>query len=225
MVSRSSFRNEASRFPRQPQAPALRSCVIVALYLGNNAMGDKGVTFLADGLKHARGLQKLHLNDNEVRLKMVSKSREVGHFAQARPSRLIHVSENCNPAIYSTRCRRWSLIRNAPRSATLTLQITDVGCHRLANALGPLKVLSTLDLCHNPFGDKACLALATYLCQPACPLQSLSVAGCLDVDPAAWKTIAVRGREGMGWDPPRPGDDGAVSLAAALMSPHGCPLR
>lgn len=104
-------------------------------------------------------------------------------------------------------------------------QITDVGCHRLANSLGPLKVLSTLDLCHNPFGEKACLSLATYLSQPGCPLRSLSVAGCLDVDSAAWKTISVRGREGMGWDPPRPGDDGVVSLAAALVCPHGCPLR
>ncbi|CAM9510386.1 unnamed protein product, partial [Ectocarpus sp. 8 AP-2014] len=104
-------------------------------------------------------------------------------------------------------------------------KITDVGCHRLANALGPLKVLSTLDLCHNPFGDKACLSLAIYLSQPGCPLRFLSLAGCLDVDPAAWKTINVLGKEGMRWDPPRPGDDGAVSLAAALISPHGCPLR
>lgn len=104
-------------------------------------------------------------------------------------------------------------------------QITDVGCHRLANALGPLKVLYTLDLCHNPFGDKACLSIATYLSQPSCPLRSLSVAGCLDVDPGAWKTINARGSEGMVWNPPRPGDDGAVSLAAALMSPHGCGLR
>eukprot|EP00903_Cladosiphon_okamuranus_P014760 g13677.t1 len=94
-------------------APALKRCVIVALHLGNNAMGDKGITALTDGLKHARGLQKLHLNDNEAS----------------------------------------------------------------------------------------------------------------NVDPAAWKTIAVRGRDGMRWDPPRPGDDGAVSLAAALMCPHGCPLR
>ncbi|CAM9692841.1 unnamed protein product, partial [Hapterophycus canaliculatus] len=153
-------------------APTLKSCVIVALYLGNNAMGDKGVTFLADGLSHARGLQKLHLNDNEARI-----------------------------------------------------EITDVGCHRLATALGPLEVLTTLDLCHNPFGDKGCLALATYLSHPGCSLRYLSVAGCLDIDPAAWKTIRVCGRERLGWDPPRPGDDGAVSLAAALMSPHGCPLR
>lgn len=29
-------------------------------------MGDAGVTSLADGLGHARGLQKLHLNDNEA---------------------------------------------------------------------------------------------------------------------------------------------------------------
>jgi len=103
--------------------------------------------------------------------------------------------------------------------------MTDFGCQRLVNALGPLKVLSTLDLCHNPFGDKGCLSLANYLCQPGCPLRSLSIAGCLDVDPAAWKTFAVRVGEGKGWDPPRPGDDGAVSLAAALMCPHGCPLR
>lgn len=48
------------------QAPALKSCVIVALHLGNNAIGDKGITALADGLRHARGLQKLHLNDNEA---------------------------------------------------------------------------------------------------------------------------------------------------------------
>ncbi|CAN0597267.1 unnamed protein product, partial [Ectocarpus sp. 12 AP-2014] len=80
--------------------------------------------------------------------------------------------------------------------------------------------LSTLDLCHNPFGDKGCLSLAIYLSQPGCPLRSLSLAGCLDVDPAAWKTINVRGKEGMRWAPPRPGDDGAVSLASALMSPH-----
>ncbi|CAM9253696.1 unnamed protein product, partial [Ectocarpus sp. 4 AP-2014] len=152
----------------QQLAPALKDCVIVALHLGNNALGDKGLCSLADGLRHARGLQKLHLNNNEI---------------------------------------------------------TDVGCHRLANALGPLKVLSTLDLCHNPFGDKGCLSLAIYLSQPGCPLRSLSLAGCLDVDPAAWKTINVRGKEGMRWDPPRPGDDGAVSLAAALISPHGCPLR
>ncbi|CAM9333209.1 unnamed protein product [Ectocarpus fasciculatus] len=152
----------------QQLAPALKDCVIVALHLGNNALGDKGLISLADGLRHARGLQKLHLNDNEI---------------------------------------------------------TDVGCHSLANSLGPLKVLSTLDLCHNPFGDKACLSLAIYLSQPGCPLRSLSLAGCLDVDPAAWKTINVRGKDGMGWDPPRPGDDGAVSLAAALVSPHGCPLR
>lgn len=39
----------------------------MALYLGNNAMGDKGIAALADGLRHARGLQKLHVNDNEVR--------------------------------------------------------------------------------------------------------------------------------------------------------------
>lgn len=50
----------------KPQAPALRSCVIVALHLGNNAIGDKGIVALADGLRHARGLQKLHLNDNEA---------------------------------------------------------------------------------------------------------------------------------------------------------------
>lgn len=29
-------------------------------------MGDQGVTFLAEALSHARGLQKLHLNDNEA---------------------------------------------------------------------------------------------------------------------------------------------------------------
>lgn len=57
----------AVRVPPQPQAPALKDCVIVALHLGNNALGDKGLTSLADGLRHARGLQKLHLNDNEVR--------------------------------------------------------------------------------------------------------------------------------------------------------------
>ncbi|CAN0155658.1 unnamed protein product [Scytosiphon promiscuus] len=51
----------------QRLAPALKRCVVVFLYLGNNAMGDKGVTLLADGLRHARGLQKLHLNDNEAR--------------------------------------------------------------------------------------------------------------------------------------------------------------
>lgn len=51
----------------ESQVPALKRCVIVALHLGNNAMGDKGITVLADGLKHARGLQKLHLNDNEAR--------------------------------------------------------------------------------------------------------------------------------------------------------------
>lgn len=50
-----------------PQAPALKRCAIMALYLGNNAMGDQGVASLADGLSHARGLQILHLNDNEVR--------------------------------------------------------------------------------------------------------------------------------------------------------------
>lgn len=50
--------------------PALKSCVIVALYLGNNAMGDQGITALADGLACARGLQKLHLNDNEVSQKL-----------------------------------------------------------------------------------------------------------------------------------------------------------
>lgn len=55
-----------SRVCPKPQAPALKSCMIVALHLGNNAMGDKGITALADGLRHARGLQKLHLNDNEV---------------------------------------------------------------------------------------------------------------------------------------------------------------
>lgn len=38
----------------------------MALYLGNNAMGDTGITALADGLRFARGLQKLHVNDNEV---------------------------------------------------------------------------------------------------------------------------------------------------------------
>lgn len=82
-----------------------------------------------------------------------------------------------------------------------------------------------MDLCHNPFGDKGCLSLANYLCQPGCPLRSLSIAGCLDVDPAAWKTINAGVGMGKGKDPPRPGDDGAVSLAAALVCPHGCPLR
>lgn len=31
--------------------------------------------------------------------------------------------------------------------------------------------------------------------------------------------------DGSAWLAPRPGDDGAVLLAAALVSPHGCPLR
>lgn len=38
----------------------------MALYLGNNAMGDKGINALAEGLRFARGLQRLHVNDNEV---------------------------------------------------------------------------------------------------------------------------------------------------------------
>lgn len=38
----------------------------MALFLGNNAIGDKGAEALADGLRHARGLQELHLNDNEA---------------------------------------------------------------------------------------------------------------------------------------------------------------
>ena len=49
------------------QAPALKTCVISALYLGNNAIGDEGVACMADGLSHARGLQELHLNNNEAR--------------------------------------------------------------------------------------------------------------------------------------------------------------
>lgn len=48
------------------KAPALKQCVIVNLFLGNNAIGDEGVTTLADSLTHARGLQELYLNDNEV---------------------------------------------------------------------------------------------------------------------------------------------------------------
>ncbi|CAM9585290.1 unnamed protein product, partial [Laminaria digitata] len=149
-------------------APALKTCVIVALYLGGNAIGDEGVASMAGGLTHARGLQKLHLNNNEAR----------------------------------------------------------GGCHKLTNALGPLKVLSTLNLSHNPFGEKACLSLAILLSQHGCSLQSLSVAGCLDVDPSAWKTLNFReGGGGMTRELPRPGDEGAVVLAAALMSPYGCPLR
>lgn len=52
-------------FPTR-KVPALKQCAIVALFLGNNALGDNGVTALASGLAHAGGLQELHLNDNEV---------------------------------------------------------------------------------------------------------------------------------------------------------------
>jgi len=103
-------------------------------------------------------------------------------------------------------------------------QITDDGCHQLMNALNPMKVLYTLDLSHNPFGVEGCRSIANFLCQPGCPLQSLSIAGCLDIHPKAWKTIGVHGAGGKSWVLPRPGDDGAVAIAAALLSPYGCPL-
>ena len=107
----------------------------------------------------------------------------------------------------------------------VSFQITDEGCHRLINALGPLRALSTLDLSHNPFGSKGCHSIANLLCQPGCLLRSLFIAGCLYIHPGAWKTISAREVETMRYDSPRPGDDGAVVLAAALISPHGCPLR
>lgn len=107
----------------------------------------------------------------------------------------------------------------------------DVGCQRLAASLEPLTALTSLDLSHNPFGEVGCGALANLLSRPACQLLSLAVSGCLNVDPCAWKTIdplamaKKAGKESEPWVPPRPGDDGGVLLAAALMSPHGCPLR
>lgn len=64
----------------QSQAPALKRCVIVALHLGNNAMGDKGITALAEGLRHARGLQKLHLNDNEASSQLPGFRSRLRHF-------------------------------------------------------------------------------------------------------------------------------------------------
>lgn len=120
-----------------------------------------------------------------------------------------------------------------PRPCELVcdVQITDIGCHRLVVSLEALPVLTSLDLAHNPFGEDGCKSLAILLSQPRCLLESLAIAGCLDVDPGAWKTFCppTRAQEsdekGMRWTPPRPGDDGTVLFAAALMSPHGCPLR
>lgn len=65
--------------------PALKSCVIVALYLGNNSMGDKGVTSLADGLRHARGLQTLHLNDNEASSETCNALRSFSSYGSLMP--------------------------------------------------------------------------------------------------------------------------------------------
>lgn len=57
------------------KVPALKQCVIVALFLGNNAVGDQGADALAEGLRHAKGLQELHLNDNEASCELEGYSR------------------------------------------------------------------------------------------------------------------------------------------------------
>ncbi|CAN0108620.1 unnamed protein product [Discosporangium mesarthrocarpum] len=103
----------------------------------------------------------------------------------------------------------------------------DHGIHHLSISLETIPTITCLNLAQNPFGEEGCRDVATLLCQPLCTLRRLTIAGCLpgsSAGPRAWKTIGRVMAERHGF-PPRPGDGGVICLAAALISPHGCPLR
>ncbi len=64
--------------------------------------------------------------------------------------------------------------------------------------------------------------MATLISQSTCQLKKLKIGGCISHPSfTRWKTIP----DTISRDIRYPGDEGAIYLAAALLSPHGCPLE
>ncbi len=64
--------------------------------------------------------------------------------------------------------------------------------------------------------------MAILISQSTCQLRTLKIGGCIS-NPSCtrWKTIP----DTISQDIQYPGDEGAICLAAALLTPHGCPLE
>ncbi len=64
--------------------------------------------------------------------------------------------------------------------------------------------------------------MATLIAQSTCQLKTLKIGGCISLPTCTrWKTIP----DAISQDIRYPGDEGAICLAAALLTPHACPLE
>ncbi len=64
--------------------------------------------------------------------------------------------------------------------------------------------------------------MATLVAQSTCQLKTLKIGGCISLPTCTrWKTIP----DTISQDIRYPGDEGAICLAAALLTPHACPLE
>eukprot|EP00953_Heterococcus_sp_UTEX-ZZ885_P037976 19490-Heterococcus_DN1.PRE.1 len=206
---------------QQPRA-LLRS-----IELTGDSIGDAGAVQLSSALKGGSGasLTYLSLAGNGITPK--GAAALAGVLKSLRALRELHLGSNA---------------------------ITDTAVRGLTSALTCHPSLTTLNLCHNPIARQTtcrraaceivasrltdwhalCAAgaklIAVLLSQRECRLQTLSLGGTLGSQQqrqqhTQWPSTAATAAATVRDASTVIGDEGTIALAAALLSPHACPLR